>query len=310
MIPDLSALLGAVSRWLGFAGTLVVVGTGVFSLGVLRTLRRNPETDLPLAPRWAATMGAGAAAAVALAAVVRLYAQAVGFLEPGESLTIDLVRTVLAESAWGRGWLAQFLGAGLALTGFLTARVKPGLGWVMAVAGASAVALAAPLTGHAIAAERAGRWGYPLDVLHVLGGGTWLGTLTVMVTAGFAATRGLDEDSRARRIAAMVRAFSPIALTGAATAILAGLTLAFRYLGGSVPALWTTGYGRTLLLKLALLAAVMGVGAYNWRVQGPRLGDPAASARIRRSSLLELTLGTMLLAVTALLVSMPLPGEE
>lgn len=310
MIPDAPALLGAVSRWLGVAGTLVVVGAGVFSLAVLRSLRRRPETDLPLAPRQAATVGAAAAGAVALAALVRLYAQARGFLEPGEPLTLDLVRTVLAESAWGRGWIAQFLGAGLALTGFLAARVMPGLGWVMAVAGASAVALAAPLTGHAIAAERAGRWGYPLDVLHVLGGGAWLGTLTVMVTAGFAATRGLDEDSRERRIAAMVHAFSPIALTGAATTVLAGLTLAFRYLGGSVPALWTTGYGRTLLVKLAVLAAVVGFGAYNWRIQGPRLGTPAASTRIRRSSLLELTLGTILLAVTALLVSMPLPGEE
>jgi putative copper export protein len=108
----------------------------------------------------------------------------------------------------------------------------------------------------------------------------------------------------------MVHAFSPIALTGAATTVLAGLTLAFRYLGGSVPALWTTGYGRTLLVKLAVLAAVVGFGAYNWRIQGPRLGTPAASTRIRRSSLLELTLGTILLAVTALLVSMPLPGEE
>ena len=309
-MPDLAALLGAISRWLGFAGTLVVVGAGVFSLAVLRTLRRSEDTDLPLAPRQAATMGAAAAAAIALAALVRLYAQARGFLEPGQPLRLDLVRTVLANSAWGRGWIAQFLGAGLALTGFLMARVMPGLGWVMAVAGASAVALAAPLTGHAIAAEPAGRWGYPLEVLHVLGSGMWLGTLTVVVTAGFAATRDMGEDSRARRIAAMVRAFSPIALAGAATTILAGLILAFRYLGGSLAALWTTGYGRTLLLKLALLTAVMGFGAYNWRVQGRRLGDPAAPARIRRSSFLELILGTILLAVTALLVSMPLPGEE
>jgi putative copper export protein len=309
-MADFAALAGAGSRWAGFIAMLVVVGACVFRTGVLRSLRQVPGTDLPMAPRFAANVGAGAAAVLALAAAVRLYAQARSFAEPGERVTIELLRTVLEETAWGRGWRAQFLAAGLTFAGFVATRRLPVFGWFMAVLGTSAVVLAAPLTGHAIAAERAGAWGYPLDALHVLGAASWLGTLLVVMTAGFAATLDLEPGPRELRMAAMVNAFTPVALTGAGTAVLAGLALAFRYLGGSFPALWTSGYGRTLLLKLGLLAVVMGFGAYNWRVQGPRLGDPATAARIRRSSLLELTLGTILLAVTAWLVSMPLPGEE
>jgi putative copper export protein len=110
-------------------------------------------------------------------------------------------------------------------------------------------------------------------------------------------------------VALLVRAFSPIALAGAGTAIVAGLILAFRYLEGSIAALWTTSYGTMLFRKLVILAAILLLGAINWRVITPRLDQPGGPARIRRSGVLELLLGTVLLAVTALLVSMPMPGE-
>jgi copper transport protein len=222
----------------------------------------------------------------------------------------ELIGTILRETAWGRGWTTQLVAAGLAVTGFMAARALPGIGWLLAAAGASAVALAAPLTGHAVASERAGRWGYPLDLLHVLGAGVWLGTLAVMTVAGFRAARRLPDQDRELAVASQVRAFSPVALAGASLVALAGAVLAFRYLDGTVSALWTSRYGRTLLLKLALLGLVAALGAWNWRVVTPHLGRPGGAARIRRSAGLELLLGTLLLAITAILVSLPMPGEE
>ena len=309
MSLDSAALIGAVARWLGFAATLVVLGAAGYRFGVLRAMHRN-GVDLPGGGAAAATVGLAGAIALLIVALPRLYGQALGFVDPGEPVTSDLIATILGQTAWGRGWTTQVVAAGLAIAGFLAARALPGAGWLMAVGGASAVALAAPLTGHAVAAERAGRWGYPLDVLHVLGAGVWLGTLAVMVVAGFGAARGLDDARRDQRIADQVKAFSPIALAGAATVALAGVALAFRYLEGSLSALWTSGYGRTLLLKLAVLGLVMAMGAQNWRVLTPRLGQSDGTARIRRSAIAELLLGTVLLAVTAVLVSLPMPGEE
>ena len=309
MTRDPAALIGAVTRWLSFAAALVVLGAAGHRFGVLRAMRRA-RLELPGGDTAAANAGLAGAIALLILTLPRLYGQALGFVDLGEPVTGDLVATIMGQTAWGRGWTTQALAAGLATAGFLAARSLPGPGWLMAVGGASAVALAAPLTGHAVAAERAGHWGYPLDVLHVLGAGAWLGTLAVMAVAGFGAARRLDTETRDRRIADQVKAFSPIALAGAATVALAGLALAFRYLDGSLSALWASGYGRTLLLKLAALALVISLGAWNWRIVTPALGQADGTARIRRSSFIELLLGIILLAITAVLVSMPMPGEE
>jgi putative copper export protein len=306
---DGAALVGAAGRWAGYAGMLAVVGATVFRFGVLRATGGLAAPAAPVAARRAATLGLVAALVMLVAATARLHAQVAAWLDPGEAVTGELLGLILRETTWGRGWTSQVVAAGLGLAAFGVARVAPGPGWLMAAAAASAAALAAPLTGHATG-ERAGTWGYPLDVLHVLGAGAWLGTLAAVVIAGLSSTRTLPADARDDRVARLVNAFSPIALAGAGTAVLAGVGLALRYLEGSVSALWTTPYGRTLLLKLLVLGLVMAVGAWNWRVGRPRLGDAPGSARIRRSSLGELALATVLLAVAAALTSQPLPGAE
>jgi len=313
------ALLAAATRWAGFLGTLLVTGAVVFRFSLLPGFRRNGGGVLPGALERAAAVGLAAALLLALAAPLRLYAQALGFIEPGEPVTRELLSTILRETSWGRGWVLQFLAAGLAVTAFVAARGLPRPGWLMSAAAASAVVLAAPLTGHATASERAGSWGYPLDVVHLLGAGAWLGTLAVLVAAGIPAATSAASLGKGREgagvggtvspVAILVRAFSPIALAGAATAVVAGVVLAFRYLDGSITALWTTDYGLMLLRKVIVLALIMAVGARNWRVITPALDQPGGAARIRRSSVLELLLGTVLLGVTAALVSTGMPGE-
>jgi putative copper export protein len=65
-----------------------------------------------------------------------------------------------------------------------------------------------------------------------------------------------------------------------------------------------------LLLKVALLAGVAGIGRYNWRVVLPRLRKDGDPSRVRRTARVELALGALLLAVTAALVALPAPGEQ
>jgi len=73
----------------------------------------------------------------------------------------------------------------------------------------------------------------------------------------------------------------------------------------------TTSYGRTLLIKLAVVLLLVIVGAFNWRRVRPTLatGGTAASARLRHSATLELALGVLVLAVTAVLVALPTPVD-
>ena len=79
----------------------------------------------------------------------------------------------------------------------------------------------------------------------------------------------------------------------------------------SVPAkdatLWTTAFGRTLLVKLALLGGVAGVGAYNWRRVRPALGRRGGAARLRTSAMVELGFATLVVMATAVLVATPTP---
>ena len=104
----------------------------------------------------------------------------------------------------------------------------------------------------------------------------------------------------------MVSAFSPVALLCAAIVLLTGIISAWLRLGAIAP-LWTSGYGRVLLLKLALLSGVAGTGAYNWLRVRPALGTPEATARFRKSATVELAVGIAVIVVTAVLVALPTP---
>jgi putative copper export protein len=75
----------------------------------------------------------------------------------------------------------------------------------------------------------------------------------------------------------------------------------------SLAALWDTGYGQTLLLKLALVALVGAMGAYNWRFATPRLLEPGGVSRIRAAMAVEIVFAAGVLAATAALTATPPP---
>ncbi len=130
-----------------------------------------------------------------------------------------------------------------------------------------------------------------------------------MVVAGFGAALRTDPaERRGPRVATLVNAFSPFALVCAAVLVGFGLLTAWRHLH-TLPALWTTLYGRTLIVKLVAVLGVVALGAWNWRRAKPQLGSEAAAHAIRRSAVAELTGAALVLAITAVLVSVPSPRE-
>jgi len=94
----------------------------------------------------------------------------------------------------------------------------------------------------------------------------------------------------------------------AGLAALTGVFAAWLHLGFS-PALWTSDYGRLLLIKLAILAAVAAIGAYNWRRVKPALDDAGGTKRIQRSATMELGVGVLVVIVTAILVATAPPTD-
>lgn len=147
----------------------------------------------------------------------------------------------------------------------------------------------------------------PLDIVHVLAGSVWVGTLAVILIVGIGAALKTPGTVRAGpRVASMVNAFSPIALTCGATMVTSGVVVSLLRLH-PFSTLWTSSYGRVLILKLGLVGLLFVLGAWNWRRVKPTLGDDAGVAALRKSARLELMAGAMVLAVTAILVALALP---
>jgi putative copper export protein len=192
----------------------------------------------------------------------------------------------------------QFGFFALALIGYIIAAFRAGIGWPLAAIGVIAGALRLAFLG---------QWSRLVNPVHSLAAGFWLGTLFVLVVAGLSALIAHEPRGRRGPIAAdMVNNFSPLALTMGGVVVIFGVITAWRHLH-VLSNLWSTPYGYALIVKLILVAGVFTLGAWNWRRQRPTLGTDDASVSIRRSSIVELTVATLVLAATAVVVSLPSP---
>jgi putative copper export protein/methionine-rich copper-binding protein CopC len=295
---DVGSPLYVAVRWLNFAALLGVVGAVAFALLVAH---RVPELAAdPL--KTVARAGLASAIVLALAAVARLVAQSYALHGVG-------LRTIVLDTGWGRAWLLGAAALVVALAAFAgAARRGRRCCWAIALVAAIALALSSSLSGHAVATPRVAPLAVVADTLHILSAGGWLGTLLIVVLVGIPLTLRQEAGGRARAASNLINAFSPVALACASLLVITGLLAAWLHLG-SVPALWQSRYGQVLLVKLAVIVFLVALGFINWRVMRPALGTDAATRRIRGSAVAELALGTLVLAVTAVLVATSPPAE-
>lgn len=184
------------------------------------------------------------------------------------------------------------------------------------MAGVLAVLIAATpaMSGHAIGADRYRNLSVALDAVHVLAAGGWLGGLLAVAVAGVPAALTVSSDSDLASgipvIARVVNAFSPTALIFAACVVVTGGIAAWMRVG-SIAALRDTSYGLALLVKLGFVALVFAGGAYNWlrmrRALSHYESETGAVGSFARSAWLELASGVLVIAATAVLVTLQPP---
>ncbi|MBA2626703.1 MAG: CopD family protein, partial [Gemmatimonadales bacterium] len=275
-----------------FVGLFLAAGAVGFRYSSLRALARaDDEHDRRI------QNDAGVRAAViglfgAVITAALLAYDLPGLAERRHTTVAALVTTTFLPAA-------QVALAILAIAGFALAAGRRRVGWGIAAVGVVAGQLRGALVG---------RWLQLINPMHVLAAGLWIGTLFVLVAAGIGAVLR-DEPARERRgrlVADMVNAFSPLALGASGVLVLFGVITAWRHLKW-LAALWTTPYGFALLAKLALVAIVFSLGAWNWKRQRPQLGTESAAVVLRRSATMELIAAAVVLAATAILVSLPSP---
>ena len=170
----------------------------------------------------------------------------------------------------------------------------------MASISAIVLAVTPALAGHAAASPRFTSLLIASDFLHVLGGASWLGSLLCVMLIGVPISLTLMGAERWQSVAALVNAFSPVALFSAAIVVVSGVIASWVHVQ-HLTALWQTSYGQVLLVKLALVTLTLMTGAYNFRRVQPLLVREEGTARLRRSAVLELGLGFLILVVTGFL---------
>jgi copper transport protein len=203
-----------------------------------------------------------------------------------------MVHDVSLSTRFGSVMAAAAVIAGVGATLAAIAPVYPRLEPPAFVAGL--VLLPVPtLAGHAL--DR-GRPVYEpvLDFLHVAAASFWLGGL---VALGLALSTPGDRGP-------LVRRFSNVAVVCVLLLAATGALRAFAELR-SVGQLWSTGYGRLLIVKTALLGLLAAIGWLNRYRLVPRLSVDG----LRRNVAVELTLFAVLIAVVALLTDLR-PGRD
>ncbi|MER5868524.1 copper resistance protein CopC [Streptomyces sp. NPDC002044] len=109
----------------------------------------------------------------------------------------------------------------------------------------------------------------PADILHLLAVATWLGGLTALLVALYKVP-GIEREA--------VRRFSKVAFVSVVVLAVTGVYQSWRQLG-SWSALTGTDYGRLLLLKVGLVAVLVGIAYVSRRWTGRLLDTPAAAPR-------------------------------
>ena len=277
---------------LSFVAAFLAVGAVGFRLSALRRLLAAPagvERDFArAAARRAAWLGLAGAAIGAVLLARELP-------EMAEESHLGVAALITTQPAA----TLQVVLAGAAIVGFLLAAAGRTAGWTVAAVGV----LVAP-----VQTALFGQFSRVVNPAHELAGGLWIGTLLMVIVAGVvpALRAPLSPDRRGAIAARLVNGFSPLALGSASALAVLGMVTAWRHLK-RLDALWSTPYGYALITKLCLVAGVVALGAWNWRRQKPRMGAEAGAIALRRSASAELALAGAVLAVTAILVSLPTP---
>lgn len=157
------------------------------------------------------------------------------------------------------------------------------------------------MTGHNSEGTHPG-WGAVADLVHLLGVSLWLGGLTLLLF-------GVLPRRRPEELSAVVSGYSTLAGVSVAAIVAAGAVLTWQVVG-SFGALVDTGYGRLLLLKLAVLALVLAIAQRSRGWVRTRLdiavllrGDRATVRPFVHSVAAETGLVLVVLAATSLLVT-------
>ncbi|HMI12961.1 MAG TPA: copper homeostasis membrane protein CopD [Bradyrhizobium sp.] len=296
-----------VVRGVHFAATAVMTGTLIFREVVAEAASCSAR-PAALIVRTQTLRVAWIFLAVAAASGMiwlLLVAASMSGLSFGESMTSDVLSTVVNETQFGRVSeirlvLAVIIAGGLAYDRFPLAR---GLALAMSLGLTAALAW----TGHA--GSTAGAMGIlhlTADTLHLLAAAIWIGGIVSLVLL-LSVSRNDQTDAGVSFARDATQRFSTMGVAIVVVVLATGIVNGW-ILVGSWHALIATFYGQLLILKIALFAVMLLIAAANRFWLMPRLAlrpgsEPQIEVlrRLARNSMIEIVLALMIFAIVGML---------
>lgn len=288
MTPEWIALV--IARWANFLSVATLFGMALFQFYAPPDSRKAFGAS-PASRRLFLAGGALvfiSAIGWAGAALVDMAGDA------GALYDLNAWSSFLFGASFGIVWLVR--GALALALAICAARGVRASGLIVAVA--AGLLLSQSWIGHVAALSSPSRWGVFLAyAVHVLGAGAWLGGLTGLIVA-LSVFRMRGDDIAA---VALLTRFSTIGLAAVIAIIVGGLVNVVAQ--AHVATLLTSGWGRTLGLKVLLVLAMLALANLNRFVLTPRLSTrgPSTLDAMIRSIALEQILGIGVLGSTAVL---------
>ncbi len=276
-MPDIWGLAAIITKFALYLGVLTATGTVLAAL----MFRLNQFRGIAL------TFGG-----------IALIATLVGFSLRGANLTGDasgLMDLEMLGLLWstpvGTAMALRLCGLGVLIVGLFMARG----GLALSALGGITAVWSFGHIGHI-----SDRGSAVLDValtLHLITVAIWIGILTPL-------QRLARETATYAEAAKVGHRFGLVASFTVPALIVAGGYMSYT-LVGSIAALIQTGYGQALVIKVLLVAVLLGLAAANKLRFMPRLraGDPTAANHLAKSISIEWLVVVLVLAITAVLTS-------
>lgn len=323
---DAAIPLEVVWRALSLGGGLLLLGAGALYVLVLVPAWGSAHYPAGLLPPRVMKALNGVLLAALLAALagnfVALLQQSMAFFDagPGRVLSEGLWEIVRVGTRFGDTWNMRMLL--LAVVGGLwgaslwARREQPALVRAFWAAGAWASALLLgtySLAGHAAGSPVLPWFALANDWLHLAAVALWAGGLAALVLVLPFALRPYAGEERRQALIAALNRFSPLAFVSALVVVATGVFASLIWV--TAPDQVTTRYGWTLLGKLVLVAALLGLGALHRAALNParyaRLAALGATlGGPKRTLVAEALLALAVLGAAALLSATPVPRPE
>jgi putative copper export protein/methionine-rich copper-binding protein CopC len=237
-----------------------------------------------------------------------------------QSLQVNLLYQIINRTQYGVALLLEVIGLIVLFTilHFLRRSDSNHSSWWWIGLLTSGVVLLSPgLTGHAASASRIYKLAIPVDWLHMLAVGAWVGGLLHMTLSLRSSMRNLTALQRAYVTNLIIERFNTLAVTSVALVILTGIYNSWIHID-TVSALWSTNYGQTLSIKLLVVLVMLMLGGINKlflharlvrSLEGLETDRQKILRNFNRSIRVEAALGVVVLIIASFLSYLP-PAES